>query len=517
MFQIKNIKIQNFRTIVDETIVIGVNKTVFVGKNGSGKTVVLKAIEKLFNSKDIKEKDFKNSEEVLILESVVNHDGKDFIVRTEAYFDGKEVITRNIIPDKETKKIFEKLNIIYIPSDRKINKDKKENGYMKLIDLILENKEQSKVILKKKKEKLEALDLESGKRKTTLLISLLELYLYSINNTNNDDYNVFLIDQPENFLHPHATKMIDTILLQIGELENTQILYSTHSGELVSNFKKGIYEISDIVFVNNVDGNTITKRINNSYGRYNKIMINLIFKNSSIFFSDAVILVEGETERISVPNIYENIDMHKYLDLKGKKLSSDEKQNYFNLNYKNISVIDVGGKGALHEWYMFASELFGKQNVVAVIDKDESYEVDFDKIEKSIKKVHHVSSVSEKEFKKYNWIVLDGEFENYYKIDSIKSYLTDKINKRKERFGADFDQKIHEMSLRHLDDMLDRLKSVKKISTEYEKLFNTYFYKYSKPTIAFNLSIWLSKNNGYDDNLYKIFVEIIEKFEHKKS
>ncbi|MDP3380937.1 MAG: hypothetical protein Q8S84_05455 [bacterium] len=84
-----------------------------------------------------------------------------------------------------------------------------------MIDLILENKEKSKVILKKKKAKLESLDLQSGKRKTTLLISLLELYLYSINNTNNDDYNVFLIDQPENFLHPHATQMIDSILQQI--------------------------------------------------------------------------------------------------------------------------------------------------------------------------------------------------------------------------------------------------------------------------------------------------------------
>jgi hypothetical protein len=34
-------------------------------------------------------------------------------------------------------------------------------------------------------------------------------------------------------------------------------------------------------------------------------MINLIFKNTDIFFSDAVILVEGETEKISIPNIYE--------------------------------------------------------------------------------------------------------------------------------------------------------------------------------------------------------------------
>lgn len=517
MFQIKNIKIKNFRNIVDETINIWVNKTVFVWKNGSWKTIVLKAIEKLFNSKEIKEKDFKNIEEVLILESIFNYEWKDYIIRTEAFYDGKKVITRNLELEKDIKKILEKLNIIYIPSDRKINKNKKENWYMKLIDLILENKEKSKVILKKKKAKLESLDLQSGKRKTTLLISLLELYLYSINNTNNDDYNVFLIDQPENFLHPHATQMIDSILQQIWELENTQILYSTHSWELVSNFKKWKYEISDIIFVKNIEGNTVLKSIDNRYGRYNKIMINLIFKNSAIFFSDAVILVEWETEKISVPNIYENINTEKFIKSSNLKLSREDKKNYFNLNYKNISVIDVGGKWALHEWYMFASDLFGKQNVVAVIDRDENYELDYEKIEKSIKKVHHIESVNEKEFKNYNWIVLDWEFENYYKIESIKKYLTEKINKRKERFWADFDPKVHEMSLKHLDDMLERLKTAKKISSEYERLFNTYFYKYSKPTIAFNLSIWLSQNNWYDDNLYKIFAEIIEKFDHKKS
>gem|GEM_PF-7094854 len=33
------------------------------------------------------------------------------------------------------------MSVIYIPSDRKINKDNKEDGYLKLIDLILKNKE----------------------------------------------------------------------------------------------------------------------------------------------------------------------------------------------------------------------------------------------------------------------------------------------------------------------------------------------------------------------------------------
>ncbi len=50
------------------------------------------------------------------------------------------------------------------------------------------------------------LNTKSGRKKTTLLITLLKLYLYSINETNNKDFTIFIIDQPENFLHPHATK-----------------------------------------------------------------------------------------------------------------------------------------------------------------------------------------------------------------------------------------------------------------------------------------------------------------------
>lgn len=59
------------------------------------------------------------------------------------------------------------------------------------------------------------MDNKTGRKKTTLLVSLLKLYMYSIRKNNRDFFNVFIIDQPENFLHPHATRVIDQILQQI--------------------------------------------------------------------------------------------------------------------------------------------------------------------------------------------------------------------------------------------------------------------------------------------------------------
>ena len=67
--------------------------------------------------------------------------------------------------------------------------------------------------------------------------------MYSISDRKSDDFTVFIVDQPENFLHPHATKMIDSLLQEIWETENSQIFYSTHSTDLVSNFRKNRYQI----------------------------------------------------------------------------------------------------------------------------------------------------------------------------------------------------------------------------------------------------------------------------------
>ena len=516
MLELKKLYIINFRSIESQVINIGKNKTVFVWKNGSWKTVILKALEKLLNSKKIKEKDFRNKDKELLIEAIFEYKWKEVVVKSSSIIEKWDVKTKSNDDKLETKKLLDKINLIYIPSDRKINKENKENGFSKLIDLILKNKENRKD--SKEIESIErfmSMKKNSWEEKTTFLISLLKLYLYSINETNNSDFNIFIMDQPENFLHPHATKMIDDIIQDIWELENTQVLYSTHSSELVSNFRKGKYEISDIVFVKNENWKTHTKKIENYNGRYDKIMINLIFKNADIFFSDAVILVEWETEKISIPNIYENTTWKNYIDFKHKNLSKEEKLNYFNLNYKNISVIDVWGKWALYEWFVFASELFGKENVVAVIDRDDNFYIDRDMIIKSIRKVYKTGKVFENDFKKYNWIVLDWEFENYYKVDSIKTYLTEVITKRAEEFWDDFDKEKFDQSLEKLDSKLSNLKNAKKISSVYEHIFSSYFRKYSKPTIAFNLSTWLTENNWYDENLFKIFAKVIEKFEKK--
>ena len=216
MYCLKQIHIQNFRNIEYQTIYLWERKSVFVGKNWSWKTIILKAIEKLINSKRIKRKDFKDLEKKLILEAIVIYKQEEIKIRIEAKFDSDEITTVDNFSDEKQKEFLKKVNLIFIPADRKINKENKEDWYIKLIDLILKTKElKNDKLVSKAREKLSNLKSRDWATKTTILISLLRLYLFSIQNFKSDDFTIFLIDQPENFLHPHATKMIDEILQSI--------------------------------------------------------------------------------------------------------------------------------------------------------------------------------------------------------------------------------------------------------------------------------------------------------------
>jgi predicted ATP-dependent endonuclease of OLD family len=230
-------------------------------------------------------------------------------------------------------------------------------------------------------------------------------------------------------------------------------------------------------------------------------MINLIFKNSSIFFSDSVILVEWETEKVAVPNIFENWDW------------SQKKKSRYNLESKNINVIDVGWKWALADWYKFSCDIFWSENVFAMIDRDPDFIHDEAMIIKTIKSVYWVKHVETQDFMKYNWIMLDWEFESYYDQDKIKEYLKSVIIERSKKFWNKIDQEKVNNNLDILEMRLKKLNSSKKISKTYAKLFWKYFKRSWKPTIAFNLSTYLSKNNWYKWWIINKFQYIVNKLE----
>lgn len=579
MYKLKEIKIVNFKSIDYALVKFAWNKTVFVWKNNAWKSNILKAIALFFSwdHKNIKSNHFKDKNQNLELDIVILKDDieyltlkivasiKDWIVSVK-YEDNYNEKER-----QEIKDFLSRVDFIYIPSDRESLNDQ-NSWYTNMINLILKNKMESvenievidnleSIIASVKKiipddknilfndwlnylnksyfdvntkdsEILENVDrsikdeefntwlldfddLNIGTR-NFILIALFDLYYKSLKGVVNDRFRIFVIDHVENFLHPHSIRLIDKLLQDISESENTQIIYSTHANELVSNFKKDKYEIDAIRFVYKLNWVTKVKQLENRYWSYDKIMINLIFKNTDVFFSDTVILVEGETEKISIPNIYEYRPWNQEdlmdcsLDTCKKTIWQNRINDFFNLSLKNIAVIDVGGKGALCDWYEFCSELLWKRNVYAIIDKDANFFDDKRNIERTIKKVHG-RFVRESEYIDYNWIVLDWEFENYYKWESIKEFLSTVLS---ERYKNDH---VKKSEIKQLIYKIDNLNHNKKISVSYEKLFKEYLRWYWKPTIAFNLCIRLCENNWYKRWLMDILKKILYKIEKNRN
>lgn len=574
MFKLQEIKITNFKSINYAEIKFAKSKTVFVWKNSVWKSNILKAVELFFsgNHNSINISSFNDVNKELRLEAIITKDWNEFInLIITAKIENNEVKIKyeENYDEEERIKIHDFLSwvdFLYIPSNRSFL-NKNSNWYKKMIDMILRNKaesienkevmenlknivlsvkyiikdpnntlsfnndknfpikqtEESNILLENLNEFIKNEDFWDIKNlnnislsaKNSLFIALFDLYYKSLSWSKNQRFKIFIIDHVENFLHPHSIRLIDKVLQDIADTENTQIIYSTHANELVSNFKKDKYEIDSVRFVYKLHWFTNVKQIKNKYGDYERIMLNLMFKSSDVFFSDAVILVEGETEKISIPNIFEYYPWNQQ-DLEDCKLDmcksvvwKNRINDFFNIYLKNIAVIDVWWKGALSDWYEFCSELLWKRNVFAIIDRDNNFHEDKRNIERSIKRVYW-RFVKEYDYINYNWIVLDWEFENYYKAEKIKEYLST-VLKEKYKNDAFLQKEINQLIYK-----IEHLKIHKKVSVSYERLFKTYLRWFWKPTIAFNLSIWLCQNDWYKQGLMQILKKIIYKVEENK-
>ncbi len=579
MLQLKELRINNFNSIEYAKIKFWKNKTVFVWKNNAWKSNILKCIALFFswNHKSILSKHFSDQSKEMYIEAdiIISKNEIITLIIKSTIVDWK-VITLYEENYNENEKIkinefLKKVDFIYIPSDR-TNLNTDSSWYTKIVDLILENKIESmtkntlddlksivsdvnhivpeniktnfssslshldKVNFNVKNENdneimqnlsdlvkeeewkkwIEDFDDLTIWTRNSILIALFDLFLKSSKNIKNTKYRLFIIDQPENFLHPHSIRLIDRLLQDIWEIENTQIIYSTHANELVSNFKKDKFEIDDLRFVYKKNWVTKVKQIENKWWRYDKIMINLLFKNTDIFFSDAIILVEWETEKISIPNIYEYYPWNME-DLNDCKLGSckihlaeNKIWDFFNLSLKNIAVLDVGGKWALAERYEFCSEVLWKRNVFAIMDRDPNFEDDKKNIFYAIKNVWWEYIRDEKKYIDYNWVILDWEFENYYKPEKMKEFLSTVL---REKYRDDY---LTKKEINNLIYKLDNIRLNWKISVSYEKIFKTYLRWFWKPTIAFNLCIWLCQNNWYKYWLMRILKNILYKIEKER-
>ena len=166
--------------------------------------------------------------------------------------------------------------------------------------------------------------------------------------------SIILIEEPECFLHPQKQKYLYETFEKISQ--TNQLIYTTHSPYFVAlpNFYQVIRLIKENseTKVQNIRSEKWKEIVKKLWQQREELQILKDFDTETreFFFSKAVIIVEGDTERLSLP-VYAN-------------------RLRFNLNAADVSIINARGKRNLYKFVQIAQTLNIK--TVAFYDIDAS-------------------------------------------------------------------------------------------------------------------------------------------------
>lgn len=168
---------------------------------------------------------------------------------------------------------------------------------------------------------------------------------------------IIAIEEPEIFLHPQQQKIVYEILkkLALQDSEQIQVLYATHSSFFVH-----VEDYKSIILVRKIDvvTGTVTAQCNEELFTPDSkdefaLLCQFDPERNELFFARKIILVEGDTEKMSLPIILNKIGLNPIEN--------------------NISIIECGSKSTI-KFFLNVISCFNKKSklldCVVLHDKD---------------------------------------------------------------------------------------------------------------------------------------------------
>ncbi|MEN9921631.1 MAG: hypothetical protein RLZZ517_609 [Candidatus Parcubacteria bacterium] len=140
----------------------------------------------------------------------------------------------------------------------------------------------------------------------SIIFALLELYAETISSPTKTlgVTNILLIEEPEMYMHPHMQDRVADVLYSLANSGAVQVVCTTHSPKFIRMFEKQKSLVRLVKKGDESSAQQITSElfpVGSEDQKRLRAVMNFDLGARECFFADRVVLVEGETEAISIP------------------------------------------------------------------------------------------------------------------------------------------------------------------------------------------------------------------------